>query len=122
MCVHFHNVNLEVFIKEQMDESKVLSGASALEELANTHIVLNHFGTHLCESTWDHRFRALFGTSFHTAFLLWTVIDVGVEGPTGGHCLHMLWTVLFLKGYSNRETLIVRDLPCFNKNSSLLGG
>ena len=82
-----------------MDESKVFEGAAALEELANTHIVPKHFSTHLCSSTRDRHFRAMFGTSSHTTFLLWTIMDVARDGPYGGLCLHMLWTLLFLKGY-----------------------
>ena len=88
-----------------MDESKVLSGAAVLEELADTHIVPNHFSTHLCVSTRDQHFRAMFGTSSHMAFLLWTIMDVAVEGPAGGHHVHMLWMLLFLKGYPNGDTL-----------------
>ena len=43
-----------------MDESKVFEGAAVLEQLANTHIVPKHFSTHLCASTRDQHFRAMF--------------------------------------------------------------
>ena len=88
-----------------MDESKVFEGAAALEELANTHIVPKHFSTHLCSSTRDRCFRAMFGTSSRTAFLLWTIMDVARDGPYGGLRLHMLWMLLLLKGHPNGDTL-----------------
>ena len=88
-----------------MDESKVFEGAAALEQLANTHIVPKHFSTHLCASTRDQCFRAMFGTSSHMAFLLWTIMDVARDGLYGGLRLHMLWMLLFLKGYPNGDTL-----------------
>ena len=88
-----------------MDESKVLEGAAALEELANTHIVLKHFSTNLCSSTRDRRFRAMFGTLSRTTFPLWTIMDVARDGPYGGLHLRMLWMLLFLKGYPNGDTL-----------------
>ena len=37
--------------------------------------------------------------------LLWTIMDVARDGPYGGLCLHMLWMLLFLKGYPNGDTL-----------------
>ena len=37
--------------------------------------------------------------------LLWTVMDVDVDRPVGGQRIHMLWILLFLKDYSNGETL-----------------
>ena len=88
-----------------MDESKVFEGAAVLEQLVNTHIVPKHFSTHLCSSTRDRCFRAMLGTLSHTAFLLWTIMDVARDGPYGGLCLHMLWMLLFLKGYPNGDTL-----------------
>ena len=88
-----------------MDELKVFEGAAAMEQLANAQIVRGHFSTHLCASTRDRRFRAMFGTSSRTAFLLWTIMDVDREGPNGGLRLHMLWMLLFLKGYPNGDTL-----------------
>ena len=88
-----------------MDESKVFEGASAMEQLANIQIVLGHFSTHLCAATRDRRFRAMFGTSSRTAFLLWTIMDIETEGPNGGLRLHMLWMLLFLKGYPNGDTM-----------------
>ena len=92
-------------LTKRMDESKVFEGAAALEQLANTHIVPKHFSTHLCASTRDRRFRAMFGTSSRTAFLLWTILDVDRDGPNGGLRLHMLWMLLFLEGYPNGDTL-----------------
>ena len=89
-----------------MDESKVFEGAVALEQLANTHLVPKHFSTHLCSSTRDQCFRAMFGTSSCTAFLLWTIMDVARDGPYGGLRLHMLWMLLFLKGYPNGDRLL----------------
>ena len=41
----------------------------------------------------------MFGTLSQTAFLLWTIIGVDRDGPNGGLRLHMLWMLLFLKGY-----------------------
>ena len=32
-------------------------------------------------------------------------MDVARDGPYGGHGLHMLWMLLFLKGYPNGVTL-----------------
>ena len=32
-------------------------------------------------------------------------MDVARDGPYGGLCLHMLWMLLFLKGYPNGDTL-----------------
>ena len=109
-CLHVllhcfsHYVNCSILRMHTMEESKVIQGAVAMEQLANT-IVPQHFSTHLCESTKDRRFRAMFGTSSRTAFLLWTMIDVDRDGPKGGLRLHMLWMLLFLKGYPNGETL-----------------
>ena len=93
------------FLTKRMDESKVFEGAAAMEQLANAQIVRGHFSTHLCASTRDRHFRAMFGTSSQTAFLLWTIMDVDREGPNGGLRLHMLWMLLFLKGYPNGDTL-----------------
>ena len=47
----------------------------------------------------------MFGASLQTAFLLWTIMDVATKGPAGGHHVHMLWMLLFLKGYPNVDTL-----------------
>ena len=102
-CLHVllhcfsHYVNCSILRMNRMEESEVIQGAVAMEQLANT-IVPRHFSTHLCESTKDRRFRAMFGTSSRTAFLLWTMIDVDRDGPKGGLRLHMLWMLLFLKG------------------------
>ena len=44
-------------------------------------------------------------TTSHTAFLLWTIMDVARDRPYGGLCSHMLWMLLFLMGYPNGDTL-----------------
>ena len=32
-------------------------------------------------------------------------MDAATEGPAGGYRVHMLWMLLFLKGYPNGDTL-----------------
>ena len=91
--------------KDKMDESNVLIGTKRLEQLVNNSICQNHLSTHVCEYTRNHHFRALFRLLLCTVFLLWTLMDVDVEGPIGRKCIHMLWMLLFLKEYSNDNML-----------------
>ena len=70
-----------------MDKTKVLDGVYLFRELANKPVFgeTNHVSSRLCKYMKDHHFRALFGISWHTVFLLQTVMNVPKDGPSGGN-------------------------------------
>ena len=46
-----------------------------------------------------------FGISLHTALLLWMVLNVPNEGPSGEKQILLLWMIMFLKDYSIGKNL-----------------
>lgn len=69
----------------------------------------------LSSKTGYRRFRAFFGVSPATCAVLWTLIE---NKPTGSKPTHLLWSLLFLKGYANEHvnsTIVGADEKTFRK-------
>jgi hypothetical protein len=54
----------------------------------------------LSNKTGYRRFRGLFGVSPASCAVLWTLIE---DKPPGSKPKHLLWSLLFLKGYANEH-------------------
>ena len=55
--------------------------------------------------TEDLEFRSFFGCSVAVFLSLWSLLGTTDTIPTGGTMTHLLWTLLFLKVYSNAKSL-----------------
>ena len=55
--------------------------------------------------TEDLEFRSFFGCSVAVFLSLWSLLGTTDTIPEGGTITHLLWTLLFLKVYSNAKSL-----------------
>jgi hypothetical protein len=67
--------------------------------------LLGGFGQHLASYTINRKHSAHFGSSICMTHLLWCMLDVSNEGPSGATITHLLWTLMFLKMYGTVDTL-----------------
>jgi hypothetical protein len=93
--------------------SEFNNGALEMEAVANLRICQDMLGKHLCFATRDHHFHEAFGIRSKSAFILWMLLNVPNEGPTGGQKVHLLvWVLLFLKTYNTQHDLAGRCGVC----------
>ena len=88
-----------------MEEEDIVAGSHLMERVACTSICQRNFSRHLSDALIYRHFRAMFGVSSRTAYLLWITLDIDVIGPRGGKRIHLLWMLMFLKEYCTQDSL-----------------